>query len=813
MSGTTRDLPDAKPSAVITRSRRRAIESSSEDGHSSEDATGPMTPISAHARRINRSGTPVSEASAPSNSPDPLDLLWESPSKRPTAASIDRSSPTKASNPFSTTSLSSALRRVEATRSKSPTRPADAIAAKLAAARQGGPLSSAFDSQKSEPSRSGRRTQEYDPAMANPFMSSPTKEPSRRSDTTSATKQAPRLSRSPSKSRTTADRRDAEDSEQTSHRPRSPTKTERTRAVEDPPTREKSSSSRLSRSPSKGRLRTEAAANNSDSRAHSLSSHRRSPSTGTLPAAESTTISTKAPTRRKSLRSKPITDENDNPFAPAFQSNSDSDHKTDSDSRSERTQRLVRRRSLRGMEVDDAENLMPKESTPPPASSPVSVRVGAALARRTTRDPARPPSTKLEEAPAPKMIVEVVIPRADDPEEIARKERERQERLARRRSLYSYLPPKRIEADADAQEVDALLQPGQEKTRASIFDMPPTESSTLARATNPFVRTRPTTAGIQTETTVNDVKESFKRLSLEGAPSLDEFDKRSGLSPIRRTSSSRPPVSTPGLHSRIKERPQSSSLAAAVATLARGSRLPLRGCTILVDVRDMDGEDVSAPWIEKLKGAGARVYSRWPGERTMLTHVVWKSGRPSTLNMMRALEKEVERRLEDGLSAPGSASDVLVPGVMPSGVARRRSLKSLGIESSRTKALVQEDQESEVLSMPLIVGVGWAQACVAENRHVDEEAYLVEIGKEAIFKRRRRSSMAPKSAPPSPPGSETPRPTPSRGRKSLASSGLRSEIEKARKEAQQYAPVVSSPLRKRCFIDTEAFFSTPVAAG
>ncbi|EPQ26009.1 uncharacterized protein PFL1_06463 [Pseudozyma flocculosa PF-1] len=113
----------------------------------------------------------------------------------------------------------------------------------------------------------------------------------------------------------------------------------------------------------------------------------------------------------------------------------------------------------------------------------------------------------------------------------------------------------------------------------------------------------------------------------------------------------------------------------------------LRGLTVLVDVRDQDGEDASACWVEMLKNAGAKVLVRF-GER-QLTHIVYKSGRPSTLHSYRALPEP----------------------------------------------------------KPLIVGISWVVKCLEEGRRVDEEPYIVEVGKEAIFQKRRRSSMAPRQAP------------------------------------------------------------------
>ncbi|CEH14260.1 MICROCEPHALIN [Ceraceosorus bombacis] len=115
----------------------------------------------------------------------------------------------------------------------------------------------------------------------------------------------------------------------------------------------------------------------------------------------------------------------------------------------------------------------------------------------------------------------------------------------------------------------------------------------------------------------------------------------------------------------------------------------LRGLHVVVDVRDQDGDDASGSWIEMLRGAGAKVTSRVPSMSSRSpSHIVYKSGRPATLHYFRACDDP----------------------------------------------------------KPLLVGVNWVLKCLQEARRVDEEPYLVEIGKEAVF-RKRRISMAPRAAP------------------------------------------------------------------
>ncbi|KAJ1023004.1 hypothetical protein NDA13_005052 [Ustilago tritici] len=143
----------------------------------------------------------------------------------------------------------------------------------------------------------------------------------------------------------------------------------------------------------------------------------------------------------------------------------------------------------------------------------------------------------------------------------------------------------------------------------------------------------------------------------------------------------------------------------------------LRGLTVLVDVRDQDGEDASACWVERLKNAGAKVMLRF-GERK-LTHIVYKSGRPSTLHSYRALDDP----------------------------------------------------------KPHVVGISWVVACLEQGKKADEEPYLVEVAKQAIFTNLRRSSMAPKQVP-------------------TSATTIR-ELEQAKKKLLAHAPAVPSPLRRR----------------
>lgn len=123
----------------------------------------------------------------------------------------------------------------------------------------------------------------------------------------------------------------------------------------------------------------------------------------------------------------------------------------------------------------------------------------------------------------------------------------------------------------------------------------------------------------------------------------------------------------------ISTNPSSTASGGDTATQPLRKTRFLRGLTVLVDVRDQDGEDASACWVEMLKNAGAKVMLRF-GERK-LTHIVYKSGRPNTLHSYRALDDP----------------------------------------------------------KPHVVGISWVVACLEQGKKVDETPYLVEVAKQAIF--------------------------------------------------------------------------------
>ena len=105
---------------------------------------------------------------------------------------------------------------------------------------------------------------------------------------------------------------------------------------------------------------------------------------------------------------------------------------------------------------------------------------------------------------------------------------------------------------------------------------------------------------------------------------------------------------------------------------------------VLVDVRDQDGEDASSGWAEKLRSAGAKVYTKVPGpSASPLSHIVYKNGRPSTLHHLRSSTQP-----------------------------------------------------------PIVVGVNWILHCLQQGKQVAENDFLVEVGKHA-FLQKVRPEQAP----------------------------------------------------------------------
>ncbi|WWD05937.1 hypothetical protein V865_004022 [Kwoniella europaea PYCC6329] len=180
---------------------------------------------------------------------------------------------------------------------------------------------------------------------------------------------------------------------------------------------------------------------------------------------------------------------------------------------------------------------------------------------------------------------------------------------------------------------------------------------------------------------------------------------------------------------------------AAMLCSTNGSNC-LNGVRAFVDVRTDDGEDSSRVFVDILKGLGARVFAR-PSETC--THIIFKSGKPSTLSWYRKQKQEQEDRYQD------------------------------------------EDRDQDT-PKTFIVGIKWVMRCKKFGRKLDEKDYEVDISEEDVFQKKRKS-MEPKTLAASQ-GLGIGLGQPSTVRKALL------DVAEARKRSMMYAPRIPSPLKK-----------------
>ncbi|KAI9635959.1 uncharacterized protein MKK02DRAFT_44658 [Dioszegia hungarica] len=163
----------------------------------------------------------------------------------------------------------------------------------------------------------------------------------------------------------------------------------------------------------------------------------------------------------------------------------------------------------------------------------------------------------------------------------------------------------------------------------------------------------------------------------------------------------------------------------------------LKGVVAYVDVWTADGTDSSGIFADMLRSLGARVLSR-PSDSC--THIIYKSGRPATLNWYR-----------------------------------------------KQKQLEEEDPECR---RPHIVGLSWVTRSKEAGKRLDEGKYAVEVGEEDVFAKRRKS-MEPKSLSLAALSSSV-----GPGQSHSYSSSIHSGIAEAKRKSLIHAPKVGSPLKK-----------------
>ncbi|GAA6061976.1 hypothetical protein JCM10212_005220 [Sporobolomyces blumeae] len=314
--------------------------------------------------------------------------------------------------------------------------------------------------------------------------------------------------------------------------------------------------------------------------------------------------------------------------------------------------------------------------------------------------------------------------------------------------------PIRMKEDRD--EVVPLAPPGEPTSRSTATkhtrrsSIPTTTASVVGRAIRPEGPSASSKASASSSTTIR---------ASEPAPS--GASRISTRPASRRISSSYLPSQSFDLSVAHQSNTASSfdvtslSDASATAVLTdttsrlRQESSVLNGVVAFVDVRTAEGDDSGMIFVDMLKSMGARVTTR---PSSLTTHVVFKAGRPSTLQFVRSC-----------VSRP-----------------------------------------------PRLVGIAWVVRCAEIGRKADEEPFLLHEEKQEVEKensmfaigagktapaQKRRRSMEPKALA-----------ALNNSTTSIASSNpslkasIAASLDRARLRSLQFAPKVGSPLAKRVFV-------------
>ncbi|GAA5963396.1 hypothetical protein JCM3765_003054 [Sporobolomyces pararoseus] len=254
---------------------------------------------------------------------------------------------------------------------------------------------------------------------------------------------------------------------------------------------------------------------------------------------------------------------------------------------------------------------------------------------------------------------------------------------------------------------------------------------------------------------VDTSSSSFRRPSISSVPST------SSVGPTRRISSSFLPsqsfdMSSTSSMSEISmlENDESTTEVFSEPTIKvqenhATSSSVLKGVVAFVDVRTGDGDDSGMIFVDMLKGMGARVTTRLS---SFVTHVIFKSGKPSTLSYVRC----------------------------------RRACK------------------------PTVVGIAWVVKCVEMGQKVDEKPFLIVEEKKEVEKenslfaigagktvpaQKRRRSMEPKAL-----AALNSSASSTGSSKTALTESIAASLARARNRSLRYAPKVGSPLVNRVFV-------------
>ncbi|GJN92384.1 hypothetical protein Rhopal_005414-T1 [Rhodotorula paludigena] len=226
-------------------------------------------------------------------------------------------------------------------------------------------------------------------------------------------------------------------------------------------------------------------------------------------------------------------------------------------------------------------------------------------------------------------------------------------------------------------------------------------------------------------------------------------------------------------------------------TVARSKgKAALQGVVAFVDVRTAEGDDSGMIFVDMLKGLGARVTLR---PSSLTTHIVFKSGRPSTLSFHRTAAPStrphlvgiawVVRCAELGAradEAPFRVEDATAP------------LPGTGKENAGSSVGGKVDIAAKTAQAAL--GLGGAPGGKGESHGAGGS--------------KRRKSMEPKALAAlgsSVNGGDASFGTGSSGatfaaRDAALKASIAASIERARRKSLQFAPKVGSPLAKRVFV-------------
>ncbi|GAA5856637.1 hypothetical protein JCM8547_005903 [Rhodosporidiobolus lusitaniae] len=216
---------------------------------------------------------------------------------------------------------------------------------------------------------------------------------------------------------------------------------------------------------------------------------------------------------------------------------------------------------------------------------------------------------------------------------------------------------------------------------------------------------------------------------------------------------------------------------------------PLRGVVAFVDVRTAEGDDSGMIFVDMLKGLGARVTLR---PSSLTTHIIYKSGRPSTLSFLRSLPPTSRPKLVGiawvvRCAELGQKVDEAAFGVPDVGGAGGKEGKE-NVGAAKRGGRQSEEGGKKVVGQKREVGE-MAQAALGMGSGPS--------GKGGAAAGKRRRSMEPKALAAL---NNSMNASSSAAAENALKASIAASIDRARRKSLQYAPKVGSPLAKRVFV-------------